>query len=106
MMATPKRDDNVDTYAYFCSEEPEVAVDPDDANQGTWHPPAYSYSLGQGIEDGFLATYKVHQVRTTVDRAGLQIQEAQEQGADVFVNRKQGQLIIENRANWAITLEP
>ena len=85
MTATPKRDDNVDTYAYFCSEEPEVAVDPDDPTQGTWRPPTYLYSLGQGIEDGFLATYKVHQVRTTVDKTGLQIREAREQGADVYV---------------------
>ena len=85
MTATPKRDDNVDTYAYFCSEEPEVAVDPNDPTRGTWRPPAYSYSLGQGIEDGFLATYKVHQVRTTVDKTGLHIEEAREQGADIYV---------------------
>ena len=85
MTATPKRTDNVDTYAYFCGEEPEVAVDPDDDSQGTWRPPAYSYSLGQGIEDGFLATYKVHIVRTTLDKSGLQIREAREQGAEVYV---------------------
>ena len=85
MTATPKRDDNVDTYAYFCAEEPETAVDAADPTQGTWRPPAYTYSLGQGIEDGFLATYKVHQVRTTVDKRGLRIEEAQEQGADVYV---------------------
>ncbi len=85
MTATPKRVDNVDTYAYFCSEEPQVAVDPDDPARGTWRPPAYAYSLGQGIEDGFLATYKVHQVRTTVDKSGLQVEEAREQGADIYV---------------------
>jgi len=85
MTATPKQDENVDTYAYFCSEEPEVAIDPDDPTQGTWRPPAYIYSLGQGIEDGFLATYKVHQVRTTVDKAGLHISEARELGADIYV---------------------
>ena len=85
MTATPKRDDNVDTYAYFCAKEPKVAVDPDDPTQGTWRPPAYSYSLGQGIEDGFLATYKVHQVRTTVDKTGLRMEEARDQGADVYV---------------------
>jgi len=85
MTATPKRSDNVDTYAYFCAEEPEVAVDADDASQGTWHPPAYSYSLGQGIEDGFLATYKVHLVRTTVDESGLHIDDARERGAEVYV---------------------
>lgn len=85
MTATPKRSDNVDTYVYFCAEEPEVAVEPDDVSLGTWHPPAYSYSLGQGIEDGFLATYKVHLVRTTVDRSGLHIAEARERGAAVYV---------------------
>ncbi len=60
-------------------------MNPDDPTQGTWRPPAYVYSLGQGIEDGFLATYKVHRVRTTVDRAGLHIVEAREQGADIYV---------------------
>jgi len=85
MTATPKQDENVDTYGYFCTEEPEVAIDPDNPEKGTWRPPAYQYSLGQGIEDGFLATYKVHRVRTTVDAAGLHLQDAIEQGAEVFV---------------------
>lgn len=85
MTATPRQDENVDTYGYFCAEEPEVAIDPDDPGRGTWRPPAYQYSLGQGIEDGFLATYKVHRVRTTVDAAGLHLHEAIEQGAEVFI---------------------
>jgi type I restriction enzyme R subunit len=85
MTATPKQDENVDTYAYFCAEEPEVPVDPDHPERGTWRPPAYRYSLGQGIEDGFLATYKVHRVRTTVDAAGLKLEDAVEQGAEVFI---------------------
>ena len=51
MTATPLRDDNRDTYAYFGS-------------------PIYSYSLRQGIEDGFLAPYNVHRVITTADAAG------------------------------------
>lgn len=85
MTATPKQDENVDTYAYFCAEEPEVAVDPDHPERGTWHPPAYQYSLGRGIEDGFLATYKVHRVRTTVDATGLRLEDAVEQGAEVFI---------------------
>jgi type I site-specific restriction endonuclease len=29
-----------------------------------------TYSLGQGIEDGFLATYKVHRIRTNLDKQG------------------------------------
>jgi type I site-specific restriction endonuclease len=52
---------------------------------GTWRAPAYEYSLGRGIEDGFLATYEVHRVRTTVDAAGLRLEDAVEQGAEVFV---------------------
>lgn len=85
MTATPKQDENVDTYAYFCAEEPEVAIDPEHPELGAWRPPAFQYSLGQGIEDGFLATYKVHRVRTTVDATGLRLEDAVEQGAEVFI---------------------
>jgi type I restriction enzyme R subunit len=51
MTATPLRKDNRDTYRYFGN-------------------PVYTYSLRQGIEDGFLAPYRVHRVVTTVDAAG------------------------------------
>jgi type I restriction enzyme, R subunit len=51
MTATPLRDDNRDTYEYFGN-------------------PVYTYSLRQGIEDGFLAPYRVHRVITTADAAG------------------------------------
>lgn len=51
MTATPLREDNRDTYAYFGS-------------------PVYQYSLRQGIEDGFLAPYRVHRVITAWDAAG------------------------------------
>jgi type I restriction enzyme R subunit len=51
MTATPLRQDNKDTYAYFGN-------------------PLYTYSLKQGIEDGFLAPYRVHRVVSTVDAAG------------------------------------
>jgi type I restriction enzyme R subunit len=51
MTATPKRDDNVDTYRYFGN-------------------PIYQYSLKQGIEDGFLAPYRVHRVITSYDAHG------------------------------------
>ena len=54
MTATPKRDDNVDTYNYFGE-------------------PIYTYSLKQGIEDGFLAPYRVYRVIPDVDAEGLQI---------------------------------
>jgi len=51
MTATPLREDNRDTYAYF-----------GDA--------VYTYSLRQGIEDGFLAPYRVHRIVTDVDATG------------------------------------
>jgi type I restriction enzyme R subunit len=85
MTATPKQDENVDTYAYFCTEEPAVPLDPEDEAKGVVHRAAYTYSLGQGIEDGFLATYKVHRVRTNLDKDGLHIAQVIEQGAEVIV---------------------
>lgn len=48
LTATPKRKDNVDTYAYFGE-------------------PVYSYSLKDGINDGFLTPFKVKQISTTLD---------------------------------------
>lgn len=51
MTATPLRQDNRDTYRYF-------------------HNPLYIYSLRQGIDDGFLAPYRVHRIVSTVDAAG------------------------------------
>jgi type I restriction enzyme, R subunit len=51
MTATPLRDDNRDTYKYFGN-------------------PIYQYSLRQGIDDGFLAPYRVHRVVTEWDAAG------------------------------------
>lgn len=51
LTATPKRDDNIDTYSYFGE-------------------PIYEYSLAQGIADGFLAPYRVHRVISDFDAAG------------------------------------
>jgi type I restriction enzyme R subunit len=51
MTATPRREDNVDTYDYFAA-------------------PIYEYSLAQGIADGFLAPYRVHRIITDYDAAG------------------------------------
>lgn len=85
MTATPKRTDNVDTYEYFCKDEPEIPLDPEDPAKGMRQPAAFEYSLGQGIEDGFLATYKIHRIHTTVDKSGLRLREAVEQGAEIFV---------------------
>lgn len=51
MTATPLRNDNVDTYRYFGN-------------------PVYTYSLAEGIEDGFLAPYRVRRVRLSADVHG------------------------------------
>jgi type I restriction enzyme R subunit len=48
LTATPKRTSNVDTYAYFGE-------------------PVYSYSLKEGINDGYLTPFKVRQIGTTID---------------------------------------
>lgn len=48
LTATPKREGNVDTYAYFGD-------------------PVYIYSLKEGINDGFLTPFKVKQIATTID---------------------------------------
>jgi len=48
LTATPKRDENVDTYRYFGD-------------------PVYVYSLKDGINDGFLTPFKVKQIQTTLD---------------------------------------
>jgi type I restriction enzyme R subunit len=48
LTATPKRRDNVDTYAYFGE-------------------PRYIYSLKEGIGDGFLTPYRVRKYQTTID---------------------------------------
>lgn len=51
MTATPLREDNRDTYRYFGN-------------------PIYQYSLAQGIDDGFLAPYRVRRVVLTPDAMG------------------------------------
>ena len=48
LTATPKRENNVDTYKYFGE-------------------PVYIYSLKEGINDGFLTPFKVKRIKTTLD---------------------------------------
>ena len=48
LTATPKRRNNADTYAYFGQ-------------------PVYTYSLKEGINDGYLTPFKVRQIGTTID---------------------------------------
>ena len=53
MTATPRHEETRNTYLYFGD-------------------PVYTYSLKQGIEDGFLAPYRVRHVKTTADAQGWQ----------------------------------
>ncbi|MBT4726152.1 MAG: DEAD/DEAH box helicase family protein [Planctomycetaceae bacterium] len=48
LTATPKRKNNVDTYDYFGQ-------------------PVYTYSLKEGINDGFLTPFRVKRIKTTLD---------------------------------------
>lgn len=48
LTATPRRQHNADTYAYFGE-------------------PVYLYSLREGINDGYLTPFKVRQIATTLD---------------------------------------
>lgn len=58
MTATPLRDDTRDTYLYFGN-------------------PVYRYSLKDGIQDGFLAPYRLHRVVSDLDAAGWRPQKGQ-----------------------------
>jgi type I restriction enzyme, R subunit len=58
MTATPKRDETVDTYEYFGD-------------------PLYEYSLAQGIDDGFLAPYRVRRVVLSPDAHGWEPDQGQ-----------------------------
>jgi type I restriction enzyme R subunit len=48
LTATPRRTDNADTYAYFGE-------------------PVFTYSLKEGINDGFLTPFRVKQITTSLD---------------------------------------
>ncbi|MEU3275585.1 EcoAI/FtnUII family type I restriction enzme subunit R [Streptomyces antibioticus] len=65
LTATPVRDKKSDTYEYFKN-------------------PVYTYSLRDGIEDGFLAPYRVRRVRLNVDVEGYR----PEPGAKDLYNRE------------------
>ena len=49
LTATPRRDENIDTYNYFGA-------------------PVYVYSLKEGINDGYLTPFRVKQISTTLDQ--------------------------------------
>lgn len=56
LTATPKETEDISNINYFCSE--------------TDNKPIYTYSLKQGIDDGFLAPYRVISVELNIDKDG------------------------------------
>src|SRR5208283_4225928 len=60
LTATPKRDENVDTYAYFGE-------------------PVYVYSLKDGINDGFLTPFRVKQIVEIKEREAHRVKLFMEQ---------------------------
>ena len=68
MTATPKRSDNIDTFKHFGE-------------------PIFEYSLSQGIEDGFLAPYRINKIFTNIDaQGGLSIKQAIKDGAKIHAS--------------------
>ena len=81
LTATPKRDDNVDTYDYFGE-------------------PVYSYSLKDGIQDGFLTPFKVQRIQSTIDEYTYTSDD------DVLDGEiEEGHVYVENEFNRKIIIE-
>lgn len=80
LTATPKRTTNADTYAYFGE-------------------PVYTYSLKDGINDGFLTPFKVRQFATTIDDYTYTPDDAVVEGEVV-----QGKRYVESDFNRAIVI--
>lgn len=81
LTATPKRDENADTYAYFGR-------------------PVYTYALKDGINDGFLTPFRVKQIATTIDEYTYTDDDLVVQG-DVEV----GQTFTEGEINRRVEIE-
>ena len=61
LTATPKREKNLDTYDYFGE-------------------PVYSYSLNDGIQEGYLTPYKAIEFQTTIDDYVYRVDDEVEEG--------------------------
>ncbi|MCT7984508.1 DEAD/DEAH box helicase family protein [Laspinema sp. A4] len=81
LTATPKRTYNADTYAYFGE-------------------PVYTYSLKDGINDGFLTPFKVQQIETTLDEYIYTAEDTLIEG-----EAEEGRLYTESDFNRIIEIE-
>jgi type I restriction enzyme R subunit len=80
LTATPKRKLNADTYAYFGE-------------------PVYTYSLRDGVEDGYLTPFKVRQMASTLDNYVFD-------GSDVIVvgELEEGTVVTESDFNTKVEM--
>ena len=83
LTATPKRKFNADTYDYFGE-------------------PVYTYSLKEGIKDGFLTPFKVKRIQTTMDEYVYTGDDDILAGEDELVK---GEVFEEKDFNKKITIE-
>ena len=83
LTATPKRKYNADTYEYFGE-------------------PVYSYSLKDGIKDGFLTPFKVKRIQTTMDEYVYTGDDDILAGEDVIT---EGEVFEEKDMNKKIVIE-
>ena len=79
LTATPKRDVNADTYNYFGE-------------------PIYTYSLNDGISDGFLTPFRVKEIQTNYDEYTItsddKIIQGEAKAGDTFTYKDYGRKII------------
>ncbi len=71
---------------------PRDDQDANSSNIGYFGEPLYTYSLKQGIQDGFLAPYRITQVFINVDTDGYQLSDKE---ASVIKDRKSGDYIFQ-----------
>lgn len=88
LTATPKETEYVSNTKYFCSD-----------NNGE---PIYTYSLKQGIEDGFLAPYEVISVELNVDKEGFVPPEGM---LDVYGNHVEKRRYLQEEFDRKIIIE-
>ncbi|MDR2437500.1 MAG: DEAD/DEAH box helicase family protein [Endomicrobium sp.] len=81
LTATPKRSNNVDTYAYFGE-------------------PVYVYSLKMGINDGYLSPYKLYTSSSNVDEYELQADDVVLEGEAEI-----GQLFSQRQLNTDVLIK-
>ena len=71
---------------------PRDDQDANSSNIGYFGEPLYTYSLKQGIQDGFLAPYRITQVFINVDTDGYQLNELE---ASITPDRKTGDYVYQ-----------